>query len=86
MKRREFIVLVGGAAAALPLRASAQQFGKVFRIGYLSGNSPESGKALLACFEDGLRERGWVAGGNVQIDYRWSGAAPQRPCRPWLQS
>ena len=74
MKRREFITLLGGAAA-LPLAASAQQFGKVFRIGFLSSYSAEGGKDLLACLVGGLRELGWVDGRNILFDYRWSGGA-----------
>jgi putative ABC transport system substrate-binding protein len=74
MRRREFITLLGGAAA-LPLAASAQQFGKVFRIGFLSSYSAEGGKDLLACLVDGLREFGWIDGRNILFDYRWSGGA-----------
>ena len=59
----------------MPLTARAQQFGKVFRVGFLSSYSPEGGKVLLACLEDGLRDLGWVKGRNIQFDYRWSGGA-----------
>ena len=75
MRRREFITLVGGAAAALPLTVRAQQFGKVFRVGFLSSYSAEGGKALLACLVDGLRDLGWVEGRNILFDFRWSGGA-----------
>jgi putative ABC transport system substrate-binding protein len=73
MRRREFITLLGTAAAAWPLAAGAQQVGKVFRVGFLSSYSVESGKALLACLDDGLRQLGWVEGRNIHFDYRWSG-------------
>jgi putative ABC transport system substrate-binding protein len=74
MKRREFVTLLGGAVA-WPLAATAQPTVRVFRLGYLSSYSAESGKALLACFQDGLRQLGWVEGTNVHFDYRWSGGA-----------
>jgi putative tryptophan/tyrosine transport system substrate-binding protein len=75
MKRREFITLLGGAAAMWPLCAHAEPTSKTFRVGYLSSYSAESGKTLLACFQDGLRQFGWIEGRNVHFDYRWSGGA-----------
>jgi putative ABC transport system substrate-binding protein len=75
MRRRDFITLLGGSALAWPVVARAQPSSKVFRIGYLSSYSAESGKALLACFQDGLRQLGWLEGRNVNFDYRWSGGA-----------
>jgi len=74
VKRREFITLVGGAAAAWPLAARAQQADRVRRIGVLmntGADEPES-QARLAAFMQGLQELGWAAGGNLRIDYRWS--------------
>src|SRR5215813_4631299 len=74
MKRREFITLVGGAAAAWPLAARAQQADRVRRIGVLmntGADEPES-QARLAAFMQGIQELGWAAGGNLRIDYRWS--------------
>jgi putative ABC transport system substrate-binding protein len=70
--RREFITLLGGAAA-WPLAARAQQPGKVWRIGFLASVPPTS--AMLNAFRDGLRERGYVEGQNLSIDVRW----PQGP-------
>src|SRR5262249_38737040 len=70
----EFITLVGGAAAAWPLAARAQQADRVRRIGVLmntGADEPES-QARLAAFMQGLQELGWAAGGNLRIDYRWS--------------
>jgi putative ABC transport system substrate-binding protein len=61
MKRREFIALVGGAAA-WPLAARAQQAGKVWRIGILTGASPSDFSELGAAFVQGMRELGYVEG------------------------
>ena len=72
MKRREFISLLGGAAA-WPLAARAQQGERMRRIGVLmntAADDPE-GKARNVAFERGLQELGWTDGRNVRIDYRW---------------
>jgi putative ABC transport system substrate-binding protein len=71
MKRREFITLLGGAAAAWPLAARAQQAGKVARIGYLgvSLNAPLSA-ALYQVFLSELRELGFSEGQNLAVEYR----------------
>ena len=79
MKRREFITLVGGAAAAWPLAAQAQQGERMRRIGVLVGlaeNDPEM-KERLAGFRQGLEKLGWSEGGNVRIDYRFAPAGTQ---------
>jgi len=73
MERREFIVLLGGAAATLPLAARAQQAGQMRRIGVLmnvAAADPE-GQAQVAAFLQALRQLGWSEGGNVRIDTRW---------------
>jgi putative ABC transport system substrate-binding protein len=75
MKRREFITLVGGAAAAWPLAARAQQGERVRRIGVLlpaAENDPEF-QARMRAFQQGLLESGWSIGRNVQLDVRWAG-------------
>ena len=76
MKRREFITLLGGAAAAWPLAAGAQQADRLRRIGVLmslAADDPES-QARLAAFAQGLQQLGWTIGQNVRVDYRWAGA------------
>ena len=74
MKRREFITLLGGAAAAWPLAARAQQAERVRRIGVLWGVAPESSTFLSyrMAFTQTLREAGWTEERNVTIDHRWS--------------
>jgi ABC-type uncharacterized transport system substrate-binding protein len=77
--RREFITLLGGAAAALPLAARAQQPEGMRRIGVLVGlaeDDPEI-KARLAAFRQGLEKRGWSEGRNVRIDTRVAPAGAQ---------
>jgi putative tryptophan/tyrosine transport system substrate-binding protein len=74
VKRRTFISLLGGAAAAWPLAARAQQGERVRRIGVLmaqAANDPE-GQARIAAFLQGLQELGWSVGRNLRIDIRWS--------------
>ena len=77
--RRRFLVAVAGAVAA-PLAADAQQAGKVARIGCLMTGSFEDLEArlLLDAFRDGLRERGYVEGQNILIEYRWAGGRIER--------
>src|SRR5262245_49971283 len=80
LQRREFIILLGGAAAAWPLAARAQQPDRVRRIGVLMGLASDDaeGQARLAAFHQGLQQLGWTVGRNVQIDYRWGAADTER--------
>src|SRR5262245_16813906 len=74
MRRREFIKVIAGSAAAWPLAARAQKDERMRRLGWLAGglgaNDPES-QARKAAFLQGLRELGWNEGQNIQIDFRW---------------
>jgi putative tryptophan/tyrosine transport system substrate-binding protein len=77
MRRREFITLLGGVALAWPLVAQAE---RIRRIGVLSpypADDPEVMDRIVA-FRQGMQERGWSEGRNLQIDYRWAGADPAR--------
>jgi putative ABC transport system substrate-binding protein len=71
MRRREFITLLGGAAATLPLSARAQQPAKPV-IGYLSGRPSAEAQYLVAAFDKGLRQGGVTAGQDVAIEFRWA--------------
>ena len=78
MKRREFITLLGGAAAAWPLAARAQQAERVRRIGVLMASAADDPEfqARIAAFLQGLQQLGWTDGRNVRIDTRWATTNP----------
>jgi len=76
MRRREFVTLLGGSAAAWPLAARAQQPEQIRRIGALmnlAADDPESQRRVTA-FVQGLQQLGWTDGRNVRIDFRWGAA------------
>jgi putative tryptophan/tyrosine transport system substrate-binding protein len=78
MRRREFITLIGGAAATWPLATRAQQPDRMRRIGVLmsvAADDPE-GQARMVAFLQGLQQLGWTDGHNVRIDTRWTAGNP----------
>jgi putative ABC transport system substrate-binding protein len=72
MNRREFITLLGGAAAAWPLTAYAQQASRLPQITIWMGRANDlEGQRLAKAFTEGLQALDWTNGGNVRVDYRW---------------
>jgi putative tryptophan/tyrosine transport system substrate-binding protein len=80
MRRREFLTLLGGAAAAWSRTGWAQQDGRVRRIGVLAGGTEDSlvTRANLAALREGLAKLGWIEGRNLRIDLRFTGSDPDR--------
>jgi putative ABC transport system substrate-binding protein len=83
MRRREFLGVLGGAAAAWPRAALAQRREQVRRIGVLMNLAPEDaeGQARVAAFTQGLQEAGWTVGRNARIDIRWAAGDVERTRR-----
>jgi putative ABC transport system substrate-binding protein len=80
MKRRAFITLLSGAAAAWPLVARAQQAERMRRIGVIMSHASDDpeGQARVVTFLQGLQQSGWTDGRNVRIEYRWATGDPDR--------
>src|SRR5215831_1279854 len=78
LRRREFITLLGGAAAAWPLAVRAQHAGKLPTIGYLGATTTSTQSQMVAAFVGRLRELGWIERRTVAIEYRWAEARPER--------
>jgi ABC-type uncharacterized transport system substrate-binding protein len=78
MRRRELITLLGGAAAAWPFVARAQQAGKVPTIGFLGAATPSVAGQWVKAFVGRLRELGWIEGRTVAIEYRWADGRSER--------
>jgi putative tryptophan/tyrosine transport system substrate-binding protein len=78
MRRREVITLLGGAAAAWPLAARAQQPGKLPTIGYLGTAAASAWAPWTAAFVQRLHELGWIEGRTIAIQYRWAEGRPER--------
>jgi len=76
--RRRFMSALGGAAAAWPLAAHAQQAGKLPMIGFLGTSTPSAVSQWTAAFVQRLRELGWIEGRTVAIEYRWADGRPER--------
>ena len=78
MKRREFITLLGGAAAAWPLGARAQQAAKLPTIGFLVTGTPSTHGQWFSALVQRLRELGWIEGRTIAIEYRWAEGREER--------
>ena len=78
MRRREFLGVLGGAAAVWPLAAQAQQPALPI-VGFVNGASAQSYARELAAFLKGLSEAGYVDGKNVVVEYRWADSQNDRP-------
>src|SRR5262245_14454779 len=78
MKRREFITVLGGAAASWPLAARAQQPGKLPTIGFLGAGRLSSWSPWVAAFVRRLGELGWIDGRTIAIEYRWAQGQSER--------
>ena len=78
LRRREFITLLGGAAAAWPFAARAQQPAKLPTIGFLGAATPAAWSKWVAAFVQRLRELGWIDGRTVTIDFRWAEGRSER--------
>src|SRR5262249_27139903 len=78
LKRRAFITLLGGAAAAWPLAAHAQQAANVPTIGFLGAATPSAWREWVGAFVQRLRELGWIEGRNIAIAYRWAEGREER--------
>ena len=77
LRRREFITLLGGAAASWPFAARAQQAERMQRIGALMNVAADDaeGRGRVAAFQQALQRLGWADGRDMRIDYRWAGDA-----------
>jgi ABC-type uncharacterized transport system substrate-binding protein len=80
MKRREFITLVSGSAAAWPFAVRAQKPERMRRIGFLMAPSEDdrTAKLQVSVLRNGLSELGWIEGRNIDFQYRWAGGDPAR--------
>ena len=88
MRRREFITLLGGAAATWPLAARAQQPERMRRIGVLLAaysQADPAGQARIDAFRKGLQGLGWIDDRNIRYDYRWGDGNANRE-KPWRPS
>jgi putative tryptophan/tyrosine transport system substrate-binding protein len=78
IERRKFLATLGGAAAAWPLAARAQQSGKLPTVGVLGATSASAWSRWIAAFVQRLRELGWIEGRNLRVEYRWAEGSSER--------
>ena len=78
MNRRDFITLLGGAAAVWPLAARGQQTGKLPIVGYLGVTTAAAQNRVTPAFVQRMRELGWIEGRTVAIEYRWAEGRNER--------
>jgi putative tryptophan/tyrosine transport system substrate-binding protein len=78
MRRREFVTLIGGAAAGWPLAARAEQTPKLRTIGFLGAATPAAWRPWVAALVQRLRELGWIEGQSIAIEYRWAEGHEER--------
>jgi putative ABC transport system substrate-binding protein len=78
MRRRDFITIIGGAAAAWPLAARGQQRAKLPTIGFMGPTTPAVASLWVAAFVQRLRELGWIEGRTVAVEYRWAEGRSER--------
>jgi putative ABC transport system substrate-binding protein len=78
MRRREFMTLLGGAGAAWPLAARAQQAGRRPTVGFLGESTAADASKRAAAFQQRLRELGWIDGSTIAVEYRWAEGRRER--------
>ena len=78
LQRRQFITLLGGAAAAWPVAARAQQPANLPTVGFLGTSTPVAWSQWVVAFRERLRELGWIEGRTITIEYRWAQSRPER--------
>ena len=78
IRRRDFVVILGGAAVSWPRAAHAQQPGRVPTVGFLGQSTRSAGSEWVAAFVQRLRELGWIEGRTIAIEYRWGEGREER--------
>jgi putative tryptophan/tyrosine transport system substrate-binding protein len=78
MRRRDFVILLGGGAFAWPLAARAQQSGKLPTVGYMGATTPSAQSQWTAAFIQRVRELGWIEGRTIAVEYRWTEGRTER--------
>src|SRR5262245_27426637 len=78
IRRRTFITLLGGAAAAWPLAARAQQSARIPTIGFLGSSTPTGQSHMVAALVQRLRELDWIEGRTIAVEYRWAEGRTER--------